>query len=53
MTPEQLHGTERAEAWAADVQAAPRFGGYEEKADREMPIIRLRPKSEPTSPPIS
>ncbi|MDH2415035.1 nitroreductase/quinone reductase family protein [Nocardioides sp. CER19] len=42
--PEQLHGAERAEAWAAVVAAAPRFGDYEHKTDRELPVVRLRPK---------
>ena len=46
VTPEQLHGTERAEAWKAVVAAAPRFAKYEEKTDREIPIVRLRPKVE-------
>ena len=47
VTPEQLQGAERAEAWAGVVAAAPRFGEYEHKTDREMPIVRLRPKSSP------
>jgi hypothetical protein len=40
---------ERAEAWAGVVAAAPRFGEYEHKTDREMPIVRLRPTSAPGS----
>jgi deazaflavin-dependent oxidoreductase (nitroreductase family) len=38
---EQLHGTDRAEAWQQIVAAAPRFGGYQQKTDRELPVIRL------------
>ena len=44
VTPEQLRGAERAEAWAAVVQAVPRFATYEQKTDREIPIVRLRAK---------
>ncbi|MCL1872028.1 MAG: nitroreductase family deazaflavin-dependent oxidoreductase [Promicromonosporaceae bacterium] len=39
---EQLHGDERATAWAQVVAAVPRFGGYEKTTDRVMPVIRLR-----------
>jgi deazaflavin-dependent oxidoreductase (nitroreductase family) len=42
---EQLHGTERAEAWQQIAAAAPRFAGYQQKTDRELPIIRLAPRS--------
>jgi deazaflavin-dependent oxidoreductase (nitroreductase family) len=38
---EQLHGPERQEAWQRITQAVPRFGGYETKTDRELPVIRL------------
>src|SRR5580700_7546415 len=40
---EQLHGAEREEAWQQITTAAPRFGGYERKTDRELPVIRLVP----------
>ena len=42
---EQLHGTERAEAWQQIITAAPRFAHYQVKTDRELPIIRLAPRS--------
>jgi len=42
---EQLHGTERAEAWQQISASAPRFAGYQQKTDRELPIIRLVPRS--------
>ena len=44
---EQLHGTERAEAWQQITAAAPRFAQYQQKTDRELPIIRLVPRSAP------
>src|SRR6516165_7630070 len=47
---EQLHGTERAEAWQQIVAASPRFAKYEQKTDRELPIIRLVPRSAPETP---
>lgn len=43
--PEELHGEERARAWELITRTLPRFAGYEEKTDREMPVIRLRPRS--------
>ena len=41
VTAEQLHGQERDQAWQEVLAAAPRFGKYERKTDRQMPIIRL------------
>ena len=38
---DQLHGPERDEAWQQIVAAVPRFGGYQAKTDRELPVIRL------------
>ena len=45
---EQLHGAEREEAWQQITTAAPRFGGYERKTDRELPVIRLVPRAGPS-----
>ena len=42
VTPELLHGDERAAAWLRIVKEAPQFGGYEHKTDREIPVVRLR-----------
>jgi deazaflavin-dependent oxidoreductase (nitroreductase family) len=42
---EQLHGAERAEAWELIVATAPRFGKYQQKTDRELPVIRLVARS--------
>jgi deazaflavin-dependent oxidoreductase (nitroreductase family) len=47
VTAEQLHGTERAQAWQQIVTAVPRFARYQQKTDRELPIIRLVPRSGP------
>ena len=38
---EQLHGAERAQAWQQIAAAAPRFAQYQDKTDRELPVIRL------------
>jgi deazaflavin-dependent oxidoreductase (nitroreductase family) len=47
VTAEQLHGTERAQAWEQITAAAPRFAQYQDKTDRELPIIRLVPRPPP------
>lgn len=41
VTAEQLHGPAREEAWQRITTAAPRFGQYQVKTDRELPVIRL------------
>jgi deazaflavin-dependent oxidoreductase (nitroreductase family) len=41
---EQLHGTERDEAWRQIAAASRRFAKYQEKTDRQLPIIRLTPR---------
>jgi deazaflavin-dependent oxidoreductase (nitroreductase family) len=38
---ESLEGQERAEALARIAAISPRYGGYQEKTDREIPIVRL------------
>ncbi len=45
VTAEQLHGAEREQAWQQIIAAAPRFAGYQRKTDREIPVIRLVPRS--------
>jgi deazaflavin-dependent oxidoreductase (nitroreductase family) len=42
VTPTSLRGQEREAAWAWIVDRSRRFGGYQEKTDREIPLIRLR-----------
>lgn len=41
VTAAQLHGAERDQAWQQIAASAPRFAKYQEKTDRELPIIRL------------
>ena len=38
---ESLHGREREETLARIAVKSPRFGGYQKKTDREIPIVRL------------
>ena len=42
---EQLHGYARANAWRTVIAAAAQFGKYEQKTDREIPVIRLTRRS--------
>ena len=41
VTAAPLTGADRDAAWQRIVAAQPRYGGYETKTDREIPIIRL------------
>ncbi len=50
VTAEQLHGAERAEAWQQITAAAHRFARFQQKTDRELPVIRLRPRSGSEAP---
>jgi deazaflavin-dependent oxidoreductase (nitroreductase family) len=47
---EQLHGDQRSQAWQQFTAAYPRFAGYQQKTDRELPVIRLAARGE-VSPP--
>src|SRR5437763_495353 len=40
-TAETLDGEERAAAWKRITTAQPRFAGYEQKTDRQLPVVRL------------
>jgi deazaflavin-dependent oxidoreductase (nitroreductase family) len=40
--PESLWGAARASAWRQVVALAPGYATYQEKTDREIPIVRLR-----------
>ena len=42
VTAEQLHGPERDAAWRQITAASQRFVDYQDKTDRELPVIRLR-----------
>jgi deazaflavin-dependent oxidoreductase (nitroreductase family) len=41
VTPSQLEGDERAQAWQRITASQPRYIGYQEKTDRAIPVIRL------------
>ena len=43
VTADQLHGDDRARAWERITASVPRFGAYEGKTDRAIPVIRLTP----------
>jgi deazaflavin-dependent oxidoreductase (nitroreductase family) len=45
VTAEELHGTEREEAWTRITTEAGGFRKYETSTDREIPVIRLTPKA--------
>jgi deazaflavin-dependent oxidoreductase (nitroreductase family) len=38
---EQLDGERRQNAWQQIVASQPKYGGYQEKTDRILPVIRL------------
>lgn len=41
VTPTQLEGAAREQAWQRISQAQPRYAGYQSKTDRVIPVIRL------------
>jgi deazaflavin-dependent oxidoreductase (nitroreductase family) len=41
VTPAQLTGDARAQAWQRITQQQPRYAGYAKKTDRVIPVIRL------------
>lgn len=47
VTAEQLHGAERDQAWQQITAAAARFAQYQNKTDRQLPVIRLVRRSQP------
>ena len=44
VTAEQLSGPARVQAWKQIVAAQPRYAKYQQKTDRELPVIRLVPR---------
>lgn len=44
VTPQQLQGAEREEAWKLISTAQPRIAKYQSKSDREYPIVKLTPR---------
>jgi deazaflavin-dependent oxidoreductase (nitroreductase family) len=49
VTPTSLHGAEREERWRQITSQAPNIAGYEQKTDREIPVLRLTPAGAPTA----
>jgi deazaflavin-dependent oxidoreductase (nitroreductase family) len=43
VTVDQLEGEARNHAWDVVVASSPRFGGYTQKTDRVLPVLRLTP----------
>ena len=43
VTAEQLTGAAREQAWQQIIAAQPRYARYQQKTDRELPVIRLVP----------
>jgi deazaflavin-dependent oxidoreductase (nitroreductase family) len=41
VTPTQLDGEARAQAWDRITKSQPRYTGYQKKTDRDIPVIRL------------
>jgi deazaflavin-dependent oxidoreductase (nitroreductase family) len=41
VTPQTLSGEDRAAAWERITRESPNFAGYEQKTDREIPVVRL------------
>ena len=46
---EQLHGDERERAWRQISGSAPRFADYAKKTDRELPVILLTERQDPSA----
>ncbi|GAA1528590.1 nitroreductase family deazaflavin-dependent oxidoreductase [Actinomadura kijaniata] len=44
VTPRRLDGPDRDRAWERVVAAQPRYAKYQDKSDREYPVIRLTPR---------
>jgi hypothetical protein len=42
VVPMMLKGAEREAALAKVASIAPRYGGYQKKTDREIPVVRLK-----------
>jgi deazaflavin-dependent oxidoreductase (nitroreductase family) len=44
VTPHQLDGADREQAWQRIAAAQPRIAKYQSKSDRQYPVIRLTPR---------
>lgn len=45
VTAEELHGNDREMAWKHITEANSRFARYQDKTDRQLPVIRLTAQS--------
>jgi deazaflavin-dependent oxidoreductase (nitroreductase family) len=45
VTAEQLAGSAREQAWQQIIKAQPRYAKYQQKTDRELPVILLAPRN--------
>jgi deazaflavin-dependent oxidoreductase (nitroreductase family) len=41
VTPTQLEGDARSQAWQQIIGSQPRYAGYQQKTDRAIPVVRL------------
>ena len=44
VTVDQLTGEPRDRAWAQIIERFPRYQGYTDKTDRELPVLDLSPR---------
>jgi deazaflavin-dependent oxidoreductase (nitroreductase family) len=44
VTPSPLGGADREQAWQRITAAQPRYAKYQDKTDREYPVVRLTPR---------
>jgi deazaflavin-dependent oxidoreductase (nitroreductase family) len=47
VTPEQLNGDRREQAWRRIIASQPRYAGYQRKTDRVLPVLCLSPAPDP------
>jgi deazaflavin-dependent oxidoreductase (nitroreductase family) len=47
VTPQQLEGDRREQAWRRVVASQARYAGYQRKTDRVLPVLRLSPAPDP------
>ncbi len=52
-TAQTLSGEERAAAWKRITTIQPRFAGYEQKTDRQLPVVRLTALTHARDPPVA
>jgi len=50
VAPHSLEGPQRQEAWERITTQSARFAGYQQKTDREIPVVRLTAEPAPPGP---